>query len=114
MAKKKKSKKMDDFRKLHDKDEKGHVQYVFEREGKDFKSVGITHGKRTRGTANIPLKKNPDPKDPRKAYVRPKIVKKEAKKYGKPQTDMQFSGADRELVTGLIETLEAKPSKKSK
>ena len=52
----------DEFRKLNTREEKGHLQDVCGRVGNEYQSVGVTHGKRTKGVNNIPLKKNPDRK----------------------------------------------------
>lgn len=107
MAKKKgkKVKDLDEFRKLNTKEEKGHLQYVCGRSGQDYQSIGITHGKRTKGTNNIPLKKNPDPQDNRKAYVRPKLTQKKAKNYGKRLDGLGLSKEDKAIVWELIERL---------
>lgn len=100
-----------EFRKLHTKEEQGHVQYIIKRVGKNFESLGITHGKRTRGISNIPLEKNPNPHDTKKAYIRPKVIQREAKKYGKKLEDHKFSPSDKELVLKLIEKLNSEKEK---
>ena len=72
MKKKKRSrpiKNMDEMRKLNTKEAKGHLHYVCGKIGNDFQSIGITHGKRTKGVNNIPLKKNPNPQDSKQAFV---------------------------------------------
>lgn len=57
MSKKKKlkSKRIDEFRKLHSIDVKGHPAYVYAKIGKSFKYIGITHAEITSGIRNIPL-----------------------------------------------------------
>lgn len=60
-VKTKKVEDKDEFRKLNTREEKGHLQYVCGRVGNEYESVGVTHGKRTKGVNNIPLKKNPNP-----------------------------------------------------
>lgn len=114
MADKKKNPKVenkDEFRKLNTKEEKGHLHYVCGRTGNKLQSVGITHGKRTKGVNNIPLEKNPDPKDKRKAYVRPKLTEKKAKNYGKRLDGLGLSQTDKLKVWALIEKLRSEKPK---
>lgn len=95
----------DEFRKLNTKEEKGHLHYVCGRVGSDLQSVGITHGKRTKGINNIPLEKNPNPKDKEKAYVRPKLTQRKAKNYGKKLDGLGLSEKDKQTVWELIQRL---------
>ena len=72
MSKKKRKKKeeqLDEFRKLNDKEGKGHPRYLFKKRGKTYKAIGITHGEHTDGKKNIPLTANPDPTDKKPAHV---------------------------------------------
>lgn len=95
----------DEFRKLNTREEKGHLHYVCGRTGNKLQSVGVTHGKRTKGVNNVPLKKNPDPKDKKPAYIRPKITQKKAKDYGRKLDGLGLSAADKKTVWELIEKL---------
>ena len=104
-------KNQDEFRKLNTKEEKGHLQYVCGRVGSDYQSVGITHGKRTKGVNNIPLTKNPNPKDKEQAYVRPKLTQKKAKEYGKKLDGLGLSAEDKKTVWELIERLRTEKKK---
>lgn len=113
MAKKDKEvKNLDEFHKLRDKEAKGHVHYVCGRKGKKFQSIGITHGKRTKGTNNIPLKKNPDPSDKRPAYARPQLTEKKIENYGKKLNGLGLSQEDKAKVWELIEKLRSEKKKK--
>ncbi len=116
MGKKKKVKEQakSEFRKLHTKEEKGHLHYVAKRKGKNYQSVGITHGKRTKGVTNIPLDKNPNPNDAQRAYVRPVITERNAKDYGKKEENCAFSPFDKKTVEDLIKRLLEEQNKPKK
>lgn len=96
----------DEFRKLNTREAKGHLHYVFEKFGKFFRSIGITHGKRTRGKKNIPLQNNPNPQDKQTAYARPLITKEEAKNYGKKLDDHVLSSEDKKMILELVANLD--------
>lgn len=102
---KQKTTDLDEIRKLNTKEGKGHPHYVCGRKGNKYQSVGITHSEHTKGTKNLPLKKNPDPKDKRKAYIRPKLTEEKAKKYGKNLNGLGLSSEDKKKVWELIEKL---------
>ena len=107
----KKAKDTDEFRKLNTKEEKGHLQYVCGRVGSDLQSVGVTHGKRTKGVNNIPLKQNPNPQDSKQAYIRPKLTQKKAKDYGKRLDGLGLGADDKKVVWELIERLREEKKK---
>ncbi len=110
----KKVKNLDEFRKLNTKEAQGHLQYVSGKKGKQLESVGVTHAKKTRGQKNIPLKKNPDPKDKEPAYIRPKLTTANIKKYGGKLDGLGLSAEDKKQVWELIERLrkQKQPPKK--
>lgn len=97
---------------MHSKEEKGHVQYVCGKKGDKYQSVGVTHGKRTKGINNIPLQKNPNPADDKQAYVRPKLTEKKAKEYGKRLNGLGLSNEDKATVWELIKRLRNAKKKK--
>ena len=99
------TKKMDEFRKLNTREAKGHLHYVCGKSGQDFESMGITHAKRTKGVNNVPLEKNPNPKDKQQAYVRPQLTKEKARSYGKRLDGLGLSANDKAKVWELIERL---------
>lgn len=108
MAKQKRKrpvKKMDEMRKLNTKEAKGHLHYVCGKVGQDYQSVGITHGKQTKGVNNVPLKKNPNPHDKKQAYVRPQLTQEKAKSYGRKLDGLGLSAEDKTMVIELIERL---------
>ena len=101
-------KKMDEFRKLNTREAKGHLHYVCGKTGDKLQSVGLTHGKRTKGTNNVPLKKNPNPQDKRPAYVRPKLTQEKSTHYSKKLNGLGLSAEDKATVWALIERLRKK------
>ena len=101
----KKQKNLDEFRKLNTKEEKGHLHYVCGKAGSKYESIGVTHAPRTKGVNNVPLRKNPDPKDPKGAYVRPKLTEKKVENYGKRLNGLGLGKEDKEKVWKLIEKL---------
>lgn len=101
-----KIKDMDEFHKLNTKDAQGHLHYVCGKKGNKYESIGITHAKKTRGQQNVPLKKNPNPKDPEKAYVRPKLTEEKKERYGKQLNGLGLDAEDKKKVWALIETLQ--------
>lgn len=110
MSKKKRKKKeeqLDEFRKLNDKEGKGHPRYIFKKRGKTYKAVGITHGEHTDGKKNVPLTANPNPTDKKPAYVRTVIEIKSKDKYGNKLKGWKFNVEDKKLVDALIKALEA-------
>lgn len=102
----------DEFRNLNTKEGQGHVNYVCGKKGKKYQSVGLTHSKKTRGKVNLPLKKNPDPKDKRTAYVRPALTEAKENKYGKRLDGLGLSAEDKKRVWALI--TELRKEKKTK
>ena len=90
------------FRKLNNKKGQGHPSYIYEEEGRDYRFVGITHAELTDGNPNIPLKKNPDPADKRKAFARPRPDKAQKSGFGKRLDKWRLSKCDTEAVEDTI------------
>ena len=63
--------------------------------------MSLTHSERTEGEKNIPLKKNPNPKDRRKAYVRPKVETAHVSSFGKRLLGWFFGDDDKDTVNKL-------------
>lgn len=83
--------------------EGNHPNYIFGKIGKKYKSLGITHDSTTFGKKNMPLKKNPQKGDSRKAYIRNGIISKNEKYYGKNTLkDFSFSKEDYANVKAKI------------
>ena len=84
-------------------DKRSHPTYVYARVGENFKYLGITHAKITDGIKNIPLEKNPNPKDKRSAYVRPHTQQANRSKFGKGLNSWKFSDKDKAKIKTLID-----------
>lgn len=102
---KQKTTNLDEFHKLNTKEAKGHLHYVCGKTGNKYESVGVTHAQKTKGTKNVPLHKNPDPNDKRKAYIRPALTEEKRKQYGKQLNGLGLSTEDKKKVWELIEQL---------
>lgn len=92
----KKIEKRNEFRKKNSKDGRGHPTYIYARQGDEYKYIGITHADITKGVKNIPLEKNPNPKDDKKAFFRPKAEKHHKSSFGKKLKGWFLSDKDKE------------------
>lgn len=85
--------KRDEFRKNK---VSGHPAYIYKKVGRKYVYVGITHAEITDGTKNIKLEKNPNPKDQKDAYLRPKSEKQKENKFSKkPYKGWSFTKKDK-------------------
>ena len=80
----------------------GHPTYIYQRVGKEFRFVGITHSAITSGMKNIPLDKNPNPADSRKSYFRPEARKDKATSFGEIKRGWKLSPSDKEKVSRQV------------
>lgn len=92
------------FRKFRNAKLTGHPQYVYDEKGRKYKIIGITSSAKTNGVENIPLNKNPEPKNTKQAYLRPKpdVVDKGVENVR--LKGWKFTGKDKEKVRLIIET----------
>lgn len=90
--KNKKEIKKDEFRKNK---QSGHPAYIYARVGNDYKFIGITHSALTDGVKNIKLEKNPNPKDKKTAYARPKADKSKTNNFKEKETGWKLSKKDK-------------------
>lgn len=88
-----------------------HPTYVIDKHGNIYKYIGITHSPKTNNEDNIPLSKNPNPKDNRAAYMRPYVEDDDFRNFGRGYNDWQFSEADRKTVQKIIKEGKQKPRK---
>ena len=94
----KKKQKRNEFRVKNTKDGKGHPTYVYARTGDEYSFLGITHAEITKGVRNIPLERNPNPKENKKAYIRPNADKSHRSSFGKKLKGWSFSDNDKKKI----------------
>ena len=80
-----------------------HPSYVIDQDGNMYEYIGVTHSAVTKGENNVSLEKNPNPKDVRRAYVRPIVERDEKKSFGREYNDWFFSKADKKKVDKIID-----------
>ena len=100
------------FRKLDNKEVQGHPTYIYAKVGKEFKYLGLTHSNITDKVKNIKLEKNPNPKDNRTSYIRPKAGKANRSEFGVMLNNWHFSEQDKKKVIKIIEKNEKKNHEK--
>lgn len=84
------------FRQNNSSKSKGHPTYVYGESGTEYKYLGITHSAKSGHKKNYELLKNPNPKDPRKAYVRKQAQKDKKSFFGRLLKGWRFSEKDYE------------------
>ena len=97
----KKRKTLSEFRKANSKEGSGHPTYIYARVGNEYMFLGLTHSDVTKGTKNIRLEKNPNPKDKRPAYVRPVSQKAHKASFGAKLKGWFFGDEDKEKIDKL-------------
>ena len=80
-----------------------HPAYLLGRNGDKYDYIGITHSDKTNGKNNIPLKKNPNPNDKRKSYVRPTVESDDPKNFGRSYKDWAFGSEDKKTVQKIYD-----------
>ena len=85
-----------EFRKKNTKDGRGHPTYIYRERGNQYDYLSLTHSERPEG-----VKKKPNPKDRRKAYVRPKAETAHVSSFGKRLLGWFFGDDDKDTVNKL-------------
>ena len=85
-----------EFRKKNTKDGREHPTYIYRERGNQYDYLSLTHSERTEG-----VKKKPNPKDRRKAYVRPKAETAHVSSFGKRLLGWFFGDDDKDTVNKL-------------
>lgn len=75
-----------------------HPVYIYAKEGNKFKFIGVTHAEITQGVKNIRLDKNPNPKDDRPAFVRPKTESAKTNNFKSKEKDWKLSKSDKQKI----------------
>lgn len=105
-------KKKSNFRKGFRKNKRvNHPAYLIGENGGEYDYIGITHSETVNEEANIPLKKNPNPQDPKRAYLRPSVESDKPTNFGRAYKGWGFSEEDKKTVRELIENAKKKPRK---
>lgn len=81
----------------------GHPAYIYEKVGDEFRFIGITHSKISRGVKNIELDVNPDPDDTEKAYLKRKPEIDKTNKFRERKNGWKFSDKDKDKPQKIIE-----------
>lgn len=106
---------MNEFRYNNSPLAKGHPNYVFgkTRDGKKYKSFGITHSPDSRHIA-YKLSKNPNPNDKRTAYVQDRVQTARVDFYSKRLNGWRFDNADMPIVRHITKGYKKKTNRSSK
>ncbi len=94
-TKRKKEVKKDEFRRNK---KTRHPAYIYAKVGNELKYIGITHAEITQGVKNIPLEKNPNPKDTAKAFARPKAEKGKSNEFKAKEKGWRLSKKDKQKI----------------
>lgn len=76
----------------------GHPSYIYARVGNKYKYIGLTHSPITDRIKNIKLDKNPNPRDSRVAYFRPKSESAKTNNFKKKEEGWFFSREDKRKI----------------
>lgn len=90
--------KKDEFRKNKTS---GHPAYIYAKVGNEYKYIGITHSQITEGMSNIKLDKNPNPKDKKTAYARPKAEKSKTNDFKSTEKGWKLSKKDKDKINKI-------------
>ncbi len=96
------------FRKAYNGKFTGHPQYVYDEDGRQYKILGITSSPKTNGVINVQLERNPEPNNPKTAYVRPKPDKENKGAFGERLKGWSFSEKDKKKVRSIIDSHDKK------
>lgn len=96
------------FRKFKNAKFTGHPQYVYDECGRQYKVLGITSSPKTNGILNVQLECNPEPNNPKTAYVRTKPDRENKGAFGERLKGWKFTENDKKKVRGIIAPHEKK------
>ncbi len=91
------------FRKAYNGKFTGHPQYIYDEDGTKYKIIGITSAKNTNGVLNVELDVNPEPKNTKKAYIRPKPDSENKGAFGERLKGWRFVESDKKKVRNVID-----------
>ena len=96
------------FRKFKNSKLTGHPQYVYDEDGRQYKILGITSSPKTNGVINVQLERNPEPNNPKTAYVRPVPDKVNKGVRNDKLKGWSFSENDKKKVRSIIDSHDKK------
>ena len=92
------------FRQFHCKETTGHPSYVYDETKMEYKTITLTSHSTTNGKENIPLDKNPNPKQPKeKSYLHPDSTKIKKGTRNEKLKGWKFAESDKGKVKAVIE-----------
>lgn len=104
-SKSKKIVKKDEFRKNKDN---GHPSYIYRKVGNRYEYIGVTHSEITHKSKNIKLDVNPNPKDKRDAYFRPKTDTASTDRFKGKKEGWKLSDSDKKKAKEIIKKTKSK------
>ena len=106
---------MNEFRYNNSPLAEGHPHYVFgkTRNGKKYKSIGVTTSPKDKPTAYL-LSKNPNPKDDSLSYVQNRVHTARVNFYGRVLKDWSFDKDDMPVVRHIIKGYKKNTNRRSK
>lgn len=100
------------FRKFHGKQTTGHPSYVYDKNGKVYKVIGITESPITNGVSNIRLFKNPEPNNSNPSYIRPNPIEVPNGTKSTRLSGWKWSETDKKTVQVVIDGKDKKKPRK--
>lgn len=88
-----------EFRKNKDT---GHPSYIYQKVGRRYVYIGLTHSPITNDVKNIKLEQNPNPKDNKDAYFRPKAAEASANRFKKKEQGWKLTKADKKTADKIV------------
>lgn len=85
-----------------------HPAYTYSKQNGKYKYVSLTHSDKYNDKPTIPLCKNPNSKDKRKAYILPNPYEEKIKDFSRGYNDWKIHAKDKDKFNSVME----KPIKK--
>ena len=87
-----------EFRKNKDT---GHPSYIYQKVGRKYVYIGITHSPITHEVKNSKLDKNPNPNDTRDAYFRPNADEASSNRFKKKEQGWKLTKEDKKKADNI-------------
>lgn len=102
-----------EFRRNNSPSAGGHFDYVFGETKTQYKTLGLTHSPIEK-YKYYPLKKNPNPNDDKKAYLKQTARSTNKKYFREPEKDWKFAKEDMPVVRHEIKSYKKRTNRKPK